>query len=778
MLQVKRFFKTVLRYKTSTLLTLLSLVVAFLGIIVLTMYVSFERSFDKFHKNGASIYRLETLLYGSALPTVMGGIISEKVPEVESLVTLRSWNAEVSSKKQVEENVSFSSSLFYADSTFFDVFSFDLVLGDKQTALAEPFSIVIDEPLAEKVFGTVNVLGETLMLNGHPYTIKGVMKKFPRNSSFQTECLASQSTLKKNNWYGANDWAEWSSTIFAKLKSGCNPVDVAGKIESIPEVSEAVEELKSQFPDKAFVLLRPLSEIHYVSDWYADSVNPLVINVLALLAIILAVMGAVNFINFSTSQAPLRAKSLAILQVMGGNKFSSRAQVIAESMILSFVSMLIAFAIHFVVYSPIETFFHIKGLGFEGRGIFILWFILFSLVFGFIVGWYPSRYITSSPVVQSVKGRVHFAGKANVFRNILITIQFVFTIALLAAAITINKQLTYWHSFDIGINKEHVVYMKLSDDQKKSSQALADELMKNSSIVDYTYSSFIPGEVGMGWGRQVDGQFIQIKSWPVDDRFIDFFGIKILEGRKFEKDSKADVDNFIINKKAAEKFGWNNPLEKKINGFDFVGNILGVADNINFASLKEEVEPMLFWLTHSRNDVIMLRISPGNYTQTINFIKDVARKFDSKKDPEVKFLDDNLNTLYSKEERISYFIIFVAFWCMFLAITGLIGLVIFICKDRIKEIGVRKVNGATVPEIIMLVNRNFLLWLTIAFIIATPVAYYAMNEWLQNFAYKTALSWWIFGLSGIVTLLIEIFTVSWLSWRAARANPVETLRYE
>jgi putative ABC transport system permease protein len=403
---------------------------------------------------------------------------------------------------------------------------------------------------------------------------------------------------------------------------------------------------------------------------------------------------------------------------------------------------------------------------------------LFSLIFGFIVGWYPARYITSSPVVQSVKGSVHFAGKANLFRNILITVQFIFTIALLAAAITINKQLTYWHNFDIGINKEQVVYVKLSSEQSKSAQPIADELMKNTSITDYTYSSFIPGEVGMGWGREVDGQYIQLKCWPVDDRFIDFFGIKILEGRKFEKDSKADINNYVINKKAVEEFGWSNPLERKIGGFDFVGNILGIAENINFASLKDEVEPMIFWLTNTRNNVIMLRIAPGNYTQTAQYIKDVIGKFDSKNEPEVKFLDDFLNTLYEKEERVSYFIMFVTFWCMLLAITGLIGLVIFICRDRIKEIGIRKVNGAKVIEIVSMINRNFLIWLFIAFIIATPIAYYAMNQWLQSFAYKTPLSWWVFGLAGLATLIIELIGVSLLSWRAARSNPVETLRYE
>ena len=778
MLQLKRFFKTVLRYKTSTLLTLLSLTVAFLGIITLTLYVSFEKSFDRFHVNNESIYRLETIMSGSAIPAVMSGVISANVPEIRSIVTLRPWWAEVASKKQAEKNESFSSSMTYADSTFFDVFSFNLIYGDKNKVLVEPFSVVICKSLALKVFGTDNVKGESIIINGHSHVVTGVMDDFPANSSIQKECIISHSTLTKKDGDGANDWSEWSSNIFIQLQQGANPTEVALKIVQIPRISEALEGIEEQHPEKEALSLIPLSKIHFTPDWIVNNVNPKVINTLALLALVLAIMGAVNFVNFSTSQAPLRAKSLAILQVLGSNKSSSRRQVVAESMLLSLVSLAIALLIHLTIYPFVESIFHIKGLGLEGRGIFVFLFIIFALLFGFVVGWYPARYITSSPTVQSVKGSVHFAGKAKVFRNVLITVQFIFTIGLLAAAITINKQLTYWRNFDIGINKEHVVYLNLSSDQKKSTQAIADELMKNSAILDYTFSSFIPGQVGMGWGREVDGQYIQVKCWPVDDRFIDFFGIKILEGRKFESDSKADVDNFIINRKAVEKFGWSNPLEKKIVGFDFVGNILGVADNINFASLKDEVEPMIFWLTHSRNNVLMLRIAPGNYTKTLGFIKDVASKFDSKGESEVKFLDDSLNALYEKEERVGYFIVFVAFWCMLLAVTGLIGLVIFICKDRMKEIGVRRVNGATVTEIVLLINRNFLLWLAIAFAVATPIAYYAMNQWLQGFAYKTALSWWIFGLAGLATLVIDLLTVSWLCWRAARANPVETLRYE
>jgi putative ABC transport system permease protein len=515
-----------------------------------------------------------------------------------------------------------------------------------------------------------------------------------------------------------------------------------------------------------------------VNDGRFAYVNPVILNVLALLTLVLMIMGAVNFINFATSQAPLRAKALSVLQVLGGKRLSSMAQIVAESVILSVAALILSLILYWISYSFIETMFDISGLSMVNRPWFMLWFVLFAIGFGILAGLYPARYITSSPLAQSVKGQIRFSGKGKYFRNSLITIQFIFTIALLASAFVIEKQLNFWQNFDLGINKEHVVYMNTTNVLRDHYQALADELMKNENIADYTYSQFIPGNVGMGWGREVDGQYIQLMCWPVDDRFLDFFGIKIADGRGFSKGSQADINTFILNKKAVEKFGWNNPLERQMNGFDFTGQIVGVAENINFASLKEEVGPMQFWRTDTRKNNLILRLKPGNYTQTMAFIQNTAHKFDPKNQFEVKFLDDALNKLYDKEKRMAHFIEFVALWCMLLAVTGLLGLIIFICRDRIKEIGIRKVNGATIAEVVSMLNRDIVQWVFIAFVLATPIAWYAMNKWLESFAYKTSLSWWIFALAGLLALGIALLTVSWQSWKAATRNPVEALRYE
>jgi len=781
MILLKRILAAIFKYRISSILTLISLIISFTGIIILTLYISYEKSFDQFHTNVGSIYRLELRGEGSLLPAKMSSIIKQNIPEVKSITRLSNRRDFITTPELKETNTKFFTNYYFADSTFFEMFSFPLIIGDKTSVLNESHAAVISEALSHKLFGDKNPVGQNILAENITYKVTGLMKDFPKNSSIQADCILAFSVYTAEKQYNYFDlWSEWSFNNVMLLQPGSDPNVVAAKIEKLHEIGEQIKEEKLGYKGtETFIYLRSLKELHFSNDGFLSGyTNPVVLKVLILLIFILTVMGAVNFINFSTSQAPLRAKALAINRILGGKRISSIGQIIAESVFLSLFAMLLSLAIYWLSYRVIESLFDIHGLAMNGRYIFLLFFGLFALLFGVIAGLYPSKYIISPPIAQTVKGNIHFTGKGKVFRNGLITVQFIFTIVLLASAFIIEKQLNYWRSFDLGINKEHVVYLNTTNALCVHYQAFADELMKGDNISDYTYTQFVPGQVDMGWGREVDGQYIQLICWPVDDRFLDFFGIKISEGRGFPKGSQADVNTFILNKKAVEKFGWSNPLERKIDGFGFSGQVVGVAENINFSSLKEEIEPMQFWRTETRKNNLILRLKSGNYTQTIAYIKDTAKKFDPKNPIEVKFLDDTLNKLYEKEECIAHFIEFVALWCMLLSIIGLLGLFIFICRDRIKEIGIRKVNGATIAEVVSMLNRDIVQWVVIAFVIATPVAWYMMNKWLEDFAYKTELSWWIFALSGLLALGIALLTVSWQSWRAATRNPVEALRYE
>ena len=771
---MKQLFKTIFKYRLSSILTLVSLVVAFLGIIVLTLYVSYERSFDGFHKNKNDIY-LMSFKYdmGSSLPVPMEELIRHEVPEIERSVVMREWwNNEFYRTDQTPRDA-IRKKAMHASADFFTMFDFPLITGDAKTVLSVPNSVVLSETMAQNIFGTADVVGKQLLASGSELTVSGVMKDMPKNTSFNCEAVVPL-VIEENQ-----DWSEWSFSIFFQLKKGADKAVVEKKIAGIERISGGLDEIaESRSPEAAVVDLMPLSKIHYGSRSYMFVfINKTVLNVLSVLILVLLVMGAVNFINFSTSQAPLRAKSLSVQQILGATKGSARLQIIGEAVILSLTALGLSFIIHSLIFQRLENLFQMTGLSFKGRELLYAGFVLFAILFGAIAAFYPSRYITSPPISQAVKGKMLFSGKGKNFRNVLITVQFVFTIALIAASLTIEKQLHFWNNFDIGIDKENVLYLQTSNVLRNSHQAFADELMKNTEIKNYCYSQFLPGRVGMGWGRKVDGKQIQMQAWPIDDRFIDFFGIEMQEGRAFRQ-GEADMDNFILNEKAVQQFGWEKPLEKRFEGLGAEGEVTGVCKNFNFASLKGEITPMVFWRTDDRKFNILIKTRGGNFTQIRKYIEETARRFDPEGTFEVHFLDEALEQLYNKETRMARFIEFVSLWTILLALTGLLGLIVFISRDKVKEIGIRKVNGASVFEVVRMLNKNVLVWLGIAFIIATLVAYYAMSRWLENFAYKTTLSWWIFAVAGLVSLFVALLTVSWQSLRAASRNPVEALKNE
>lgn len=771
---IRQLFKTILRYRLSSALTLVSLVVAFLGIIVLSLYVSYERSFDNFHKNKKDIYLMSfNHDMGSSIPIPMVELIRNEVPEIERSVVMRPWwNDELYRIDQTAKDAILADAM-NVSSDFFTMFDFPLVAGDANTVLSDPSSIVLSETMAKNIFGTTDVVGKQLKASGMDLTVSGVMKDMPKNTSFKQDAFVSLITQDNT------DWSEWSFSVFFQLKKGIDHTVVEQKIAHIERIAGILEEIEAGFQEEsAEVKFVPLTQLHYGARTYMfDSVNKTILDVLSVLIAVLLIMGAVNFINFSTSQAPLRAKSLSVQQILGEAKWKARLQIIGEAVVLSLAALGIAFFIHGLIFQRLENLFQITGLSFQNRKMYYAGFVLFAVLFGFIAAFYPSRYITSAPISQAVKGKMFFSGKGKSFRSVLITIQFVFTIGLIAASLTIEKQLRFWNNYDIGIDKENVLYLQTSAALQKSYQAFADELMKNTNITNYTYTQSLPGRVGMGWGRNVDGQRVQMQAWPIDDRFIDFFGIQITNGRAFQQ-GEADINNFILNEKAVQQFGWEKPLEKKFPGLETEGNVIGVTKNFNFESLKGEIRPMVFWRTEARKNNILIKTQGGNFTQIRKYIEDTAKKFDSESTFHARFLNDSLEQLYSKETRMARFIEFVSLWTILLALTGLLGLIVFISRDKIKEIGIRKVNGATIFEVVRMLNKNVLVWLGIAFVIATPLAYYAMNRWLENFTYKTELSWWVFALAGLTSLLVALLTVSWQSWHAASRNPVEALRNE
>jgi len=778
MLLYKRIIKSILKYKTSSILTIISLVISFLGIIFLVTYVSFEIGFDKFHKDRNSIYRLHSRLFENSLPAVMGDEIIRNIPEVEELVKFNFRSGNIKPENKGDSDLEFPVEMLYANESFFTTFSFPLLAGQKEKVLVNPNTVVLTRKLAHQIFDTLNPVGNKVLINNQEFIVDGVMDNFPRNSSFREDCIASFSTLTKNNQNSANKWSEWSFNIFLKLKGNAVPDTVSNKIENIPLIAQRISESKENYSSSFFYLM-PLSKIHYFEDRNYNFVNRKTLNIFIIFIIVIGIMGAANFVNFITSQASLRGKSLSVIRIFGKSRSYANSQILLESIILSVIAFAVSIFVYFQIFNNLENLFQIDGLDLENRYHYLIYFILFSIIFGLIAGLYPAFFVTSNPIPESLKGKITGNLKGKKIRSALVTLQFVITIVLLSVVFFIHKQLKYWHNFDIGINKENIVNIPTTWQIRQQYEAFANELQNNGNIIDYTYSQSIPGSVGMSWGRTIDGKYYNVTSWPVDYRFLDFFDIQMIKGHNFRKNSEADINTIILNEKAASILGWEDPMQRKFPIFGSTeGDIIGVAKDFNFASLKQEVGPMLFWMTNSRKYNLLLKINPGNYTQTLDYIRTTAKKFDPEFNSDIRFLDESLNRLYEKEENMARFVKYVAVWCVFLAITGLLGLVIFICHDKTKEIGIRKINGSTISNVVTNLNLDIIKWIVIAHVISCPISWYILHKWLENFAFKTSLSWWVFLKAGFISLIISIVATSWQTWLAAKRNPVEALRYE
>ena len=776
-MKLKSIYKSITKYPLSTSLNVLSLVIAFSGIITLLLYVSYEKSFDKYNKNYERVYKVTVGKDGASVPAVMASVIRENLPHVEAISPLWHTRRLVSIPKVDEKAAVFSTSGFFAENDILDIFTFNFIYGNRENALTLPNTIVLTQSLATKLFGDKDPLGQTVNLQDEAYTCTAVVADFPDNSSISADFITSFVTYSQDPNHWTNSWEEWSFRIFLKIDNTENYSTVLANLNGIKELNDHIRDDELNESKNSLFLL-PLKELHFGTDGQYKSTNRILLDVLVLLAIILAIMGMVNFINLMTSQAMQRAKVFSIKNVLGASRGQVVSRIIFESVAISLFALAIALILHSVLSPMLENVLQIKGLAFYNRESWYFRFVFMAVVFGLIAGFYPAKFITSVDVAQSIKGGILFSGKGKTIRNLLLLIQFSFTILLIIGAIAIEKQIDYWQNFDTGIQEENIIYLPTTDAIRKHEDAFTREVLSNPNIQEYCYAQFVPGNVGMGWGRTVGKQQISLWVWPVDERFIDFFGVQIEDGRKFSSNLEADKNNFILNRAAVTEFQWQKPTERIIPGFGFEGQVIGVCKDFNYATLKNKIQPMALWLTDERHNIFFVKAGKKHIKGIIAHLKDSWYKFEKKADFDYHFLDQFSERLYEKEERIAHFIEFVALWSILLSLTGLLGLALFMARQRTKEIGIRRANGATITEIIIMLNKSFLRWILLAFVIATPIAYYAINKWMENFAYKMPLSWWIFALAGGTTLIVAIVAVSLQTFRVAAGDVVEALRWE
>ncbi len=796
---LKIAIRNLIKNKTYSFINIAGLAIGLAGFILISTFIKNELSYDTFHKNADRIYRPVEIQYPPKIASqhvavTMGPLakaLKEDFPEVEKAA--RIWPVGTAFLR-------FGNTQFYergvafADGELFDIFTIPFINGDPKTALAEPYSLVINEEVAEKFFPNEDPMGKSIQLEnwtgGHEFTITGVIKNYPRNSHVSFRMLGSFNTFEeKFSWL--KSWHSNSMATYILLQNGVQAAELEAKFPAF---------LKKYIEDKSWnkdleLYLQPLKDIHLYSDHIKfqtynsnqGSIND--IYTFSIIAIFILLIACINFMNLSTARSVKRAKEVGLRKVLGSRRKDLIYQFLGESVIISFIALLLGIIL---VQLALPFFREISGdrlfLNFYEYKSFLLELIAIALVSGIIAGSYPAFFLSSYQPIQTLKGNFNVTaeGRSSTLRKVLVVTQFAIAIVLIINTGIVIDQMRYIRNKDIGFNKEQIVFLPLRSDQEKSKiEVLKTALSENPNIVRVSAASGENGMSGSQSTRTVAGTNgetnIMMRIAYVDFDFIKTMEMEIIEGRDFSREFATDTSEaIIINETAVRELGWSEPLGKQFEHGDEgkTATVIGVLKDFHYNKLTQEIEPVYMSFRSNRFNYLQIRIRPENIPATLDFIESTWREHLPDRPYEFDFLDEHFAEIYQAEENVGKLFGAFAFIAIFVACLGLFGLASFTTEQKMKEIGIRKVLGASVGGIVMMLSKRFLKWVAIASVLAFPLAYFTGEKWLDNFVYHTDINLLIFGLAAILVVLVALFTVSFQAIRAALSNPVKALRYE
>jgi putative ABC transport system permease protein len=756
------------------------------------MYVSFETSYDNFHSKADRIYRVVSDVITPS-ETDKIGITSAPVainakkdfPEVEDAVRVTRDELLVHKGdiKFQEKNS------LLADSTLFNVFDFPLISGDKKTALKEPMSIVLSQTAAKKYFGNTNPLGQQVQLTGAAInaTVTGVMKDIPENSQIKADMLVSMSSFKA--MYGRatqdSEWTNHGFYTYILLKPHADAKALEKKFPAFMEFHHGADAKKLQMHDD--LSLEPLRDVYLKSkrDGYeTGSINN--IRIFSIIGVFILLIACINFINLTTARGAERAKEVGIRKVVGAARFQLARQFIGESIIICFIAFLLSI---FLCSLLLPLFNQLAGkqisTGIFNHPLNIAGLFLLSLGIGIFAGFYPSLVLSAFKPVTVLKGSFATGNKGLILRKSLVVFQFAISIVLIVGTIVVFTQLNYMRNQDLGFSKDQTIVINTNFDNNKN--AFKQSLSSIPGVISSTYSSSVPGGGHTSAYSEMQNKAGDIQKTNLDLYFVDFdyihqYQFKLVAGRSFSKDFKTDsTQAMVINESAARSLGYNKPEDAVGRNFDQwgrKGKIIGVLKDFHYHSLQQNINPLVMRYERWALGLISIKVSSANLQSTIRMIESKWNSIIPNRPFDYYFLDDFFNTQYHAEEKFGNLFTNFAVLAIFISCLGLLGLASYSTIQRTKEIGVRKVLGASVSSIVNLLSLEFIKLVFIAFVIATPIAWFGMHKWLLDFAYRTNINWWVFAIAGFSALAIAFATISFQAIRAAVANPVKSLRTE
>lgn len=784
--------KNVLSKTNTSILSMLGLTIAFISIFYIYSYVSFELGYDSQNEKAARIYRIsgdiiasENTMTHAKLGPLMGQGLKDEFPEVEEFTRLTSFRQLVllehnEEKFKVKE-------AYMADPSVFNIFSLEFVFGNKQNALKAPDQIVINQSLSQKIFGNKNPVGKILRHNKQILTIIGVIKDSPINVHHKLNVLFSQSNFNTNDSSAIRrSEGYWmpSTYTFILLKPNCNIAAITENFE--PFFDKHMATFGKRLNAKFNPIATPLRDLHFSRHMSYDDPkgNKSYTYILTFVALFIFLIALLNYGNLIVFQSITKSKNIEIKKIFGASRFSIFIQFLINSLLFVTTSVVLALIVFKITISFSETITGLTPEEFLNINSILILSAVLIIVTAFISSLIPfiDQYGIKSLSLNNLKTTSYSKRNGLRFSKSVTMIQFSLSIILIIVSITITKQLRFLIDSDMGFDTNNVVLINLPEEQTTLSKANAfkNELETSPLILNTAISSHAPGEIlgSINFQLNRDGKTVTkiVNSMQIDYDYIPLMGMEFRDGRNFNLEFKTDSEqSIIINEAFIDFCGFNdNIVGTEINNV----KIIGVLKNACFNSLHTQTEPVLFILNSDSKGYINIKLKGSDIEEAIRVIKESWVSFFPEVPFEYQFLDQKVEMLYENDQKKNTLMQLFTLVSIIISSMGFLNLSSNISKQKTKEIGIRKVNGATTSEILILLNKDFIKWVAIAFVFACPIAYYAMDKWLQNFAYKINLSWWIFALSGFIALLIALITVSWQTFRTARKNPVETLRYE
>ncbi|ASV30547.1 ABC transporter permease [Maribacter cobaltidurans] len=788
---LKLFLRNVRSNKGTFLINTMGLGVGIASFLVLALYVYNDVTYNHFNKNLSNIYRIQEI-YEDGEGTVTRGLvlpkIMEDIPEVVNGTRVFDWDEH----RLAFGKVAFPEQVFYADKGFFSVFTFPFVEGDAKKVLDDKFSVVISKPIAEKYFGKTSAIGKELQVGftENYLIVKGVVD-IPENSSVKFDVIASYETGETlSPWIvGVHDWYNTFSKSYLVLQDGVGPEAIADKLERIVKenflpVGESTIQLS----------LLPFAEYHAKVES-----NQTLILILALIALGIIGIAIVNFINLTVTNSLARTKEIGIKKVHGATKKHVIQQIMVESLALGLIALACGILLMTGFLLPsfnrlFETNLSISSFDplFLGALVLGIWAVV-----GLFSGLVPSFLWSKSKLVENLHGKVTAKQKPGFSKYASIVVQFVIAIMLISGTLIVRKQIDYMVKKDPKFDAENTIVLQTDywqyPDTEAASQKLkilADELDASPLVSSVSFTGSVPGDYDENYnGFYMEGHSdkadIFLRKSYVGEDYFKTLGIPIKSGQGFERDGLLLENTVVLNKAAMDQLGFTTAQEQVLREGSPDGQpyrVIGAIENFTYQGVQNEMQPLAHFYTQQENytdwEYLAIRAQEGASLQVIELLEDQWQTLLPNATLTHFFADAKLDAYYKEYERVNTLIMWFSFLAILLSCIGLFAIASFAMAKRTKEIGIRKVNGAKVSQILNLLNKDFLKWVVVAFIIAVPFAYYGAQKWLEGFAYKTQVSWWVFGLAGLATLLVALATVSWQSFKAARANPVKSLRAE